>query len=95
MFSHFIKHWVNGVCLALGVYVCLTLKMIFFFFCFFLKDFRKFPKHIKVGNNEVGQMILFLGNSGYNENSFVLYNQPQMSKHQNSPLLRVRENLAI
>jgi hypothetical protein len=43
------------------------------------------------------KMILFLLNSGYSENSFVLYNQPQMPETQNSPLLklRVRKNLAI
>jgi hypothetical protein len=41
----FIKCWVNGVCPVNCVYVYLTLKRIFF-----LKAFRKFPRHRKVRN---------------------------------------------
>jgi hypothetical protein len=42
--------WVNGVRSASGAYIHLTLKMIFFF-----KAFRKFPRHRRFRNNEVGQ----------------------------------------
>jgi hypothetical protein len=85
-FGSFIKRWVNGVHPASRAYVRLTLKMIFFF-----KLLGKFARHRKVKNNKVSQNNFISEIRGTVKILFVYYSQPQSSRHQNSPLLRVRE----
>jgi hypothetical protein len=94
-FGHFIKHWVNGVRLITGAYVCLTLKHFFFSF-FFLKAFRKFPRHRKekLGINEACQND-FISKIRGTVKILLCFTINPNAQTQNSPLLKVRENLAI
>jgi hypothetical protein len=81
-FGSFIKRWVNGV-------RPLNPKNDFFFF--FLKLLEKFARHRKVKNNRVNQNNFISEIRGTVKILFVYYSQPESSRHQNSPLLRVRE----